>query len=267
MNRLFGEAALDAADLRRGDRILDSGCGNGATTLDAAARVASRGTDAGVDVSAPMLHPRPDPSRCRTPQRRVPSRRRPAAPVRRAMLRHGDRPVRDDVLRPRVPFINLLRALRPGGRLAIVCRQDISTANGSSFGRRSRRPPRPPRLRAARHSRPTLVRRSGTHTPDHRGRRIPRRPLLTPSPSPSASPKTPTTRSPSSPHSSSRLANLRPGSAAAAPNSFAWAVSCSARCAPSPSGSASHPCSGEGSAVASSRLARRNQPLATEVLP
>ena len=32
----FGDAMLDAADLKQGERVLDVGCGNGATTIEAA---------------------------------------------------------------------------------------------------------------------------------------------------------------------------------------------------------------------------------------
>ena len=51
----FGDAMLDAADLRPGERVLDIGCGNGATTIEAARRVGPGGVVVGIDLSAPML--------------------------------------------------------------------------------------------------------------------------------------------------------------------------------------------------------------------
>ncbi|MEO3860998.1 methyltransferase domain-containing protein [Acrocarpospora sp. B8E8] len=49
------EALLSAARLGPGQRVLDIGCGCGATTLQAAEQVLPDGMVAGIDVSAPML--------------------------------------------------------------------------------------------------------------------------------------------------------------------------------------------------------------------
>jgi SAM-dependent methyltransferase len=76
---------------------------------------------------------------------------------------------------PESAFINLLPALRPGGRLAIVCWQDIFHSEWIIVRAAQPLPTSASRLRVARHSRPTRVRRSRTHPPDHRGRRIRRR--------------------------------------------------------------------------------------------
>jgi SAM-dependent methyltransferase len=46
---------LDAASLRRGQRVLDVGCGCGTTSISAAARVGSEGSVTGIDISAPMI--------------------------------------------------------------------------------------------------------------------------------------------------------------------------------------------------------------------
>jgi len=50
----FSDILLEAAAPADGDRVLDIGCGNGATTLAAARRVGS-GAVTGFDISAPML--------------------------------------------------------------------------------------------------------------------------------------------------------------------------------------------------------------------
>jgi SAM-dependent methyltransferase len=55
MNGPFGEAMLNAARLEPGERVLDVGCGTGATTIEAARRVGPAGAAIGVDISAAML--------------------------------------------------------------------------------------------------------------------------------------------------------------------------------------------------------------------
>ena len=52
-----GQAMLDAAKLRPGERVLDVGCGFGTSTLEAAERAARSGRVVGVDISAAMLQP------------------------------------------------------------------------------------------------------------------------------------------------------------------------------------------------------------------
>lgn len=51
----YAKSILDRAAVRPGERVLDIGCGCGATTLEAAARVAPGGSVTGVDISRPML--------------------------------------------------------------------------------------------------------------------------------------------------------------------------------------------------------------------
>jgi SAM-dependent methyltransferase len=55
LNARAGEALMQAAALQSGERVLDVGCGNGATSLEAAERVRPGGSVVGLDVSAPML--------------------------------------------------------------------------------------------------------------------------------------------------------------------------------------------------------------------
>ncbi len=51
----FGEAVLQAAHLGAGQRVLDVGCGCGATTFLASERVAPGGFALGIDISRPMI--------------------------------------------------------------------------------------------------------------------------------------------------------------------------------------------------------------------
>src|SRR5438445_118462 len=47
--------AMDRAEIRSGERILDVGCGTGQTTLELASRVGPEGSVLGLDISGPML--------------------------------------------------------------------------------------------------------------------------------------------------------------------------------------------------------------------
>jgi ubiquinone/menaquinone biosynthesis C-methylase UbiE len=51
----LGRIAMDRAEVRVGERVLDVGCGCGDTTLELARRVGPSGSVVGLDVSAPML--------------------------------------------------------------------------------------------------------------------------------------------------------------------------------------------------------------------
>jgi SAM-dependent methyltransferase len=109
---------LDAARIEPGDRTLDIGCGTGRTTRDAAAR-APDGFAVGIDLSSAMI-----------------DRARRSAGDGTASFVHGDAQVHPfpdssfDVAisrtgamffgDPHAAFTNVARAIRPGGRLALL---------------------------------------------------------------------------------------------------------------------------------------------------
>ena len=118
----LGRTAMERARLAPGERVLDVGCGCGATSRALAARVGPSGHVHGVDISTPMLE-------------------RAAALAREAGVgnvrftnadaqTHRFEPAGADVLfsrfgvmffaDPPAAFRNLRGALRPGGRLAFV---------------------------------------------------------------------------------------------------------------------------------------------------
>lgn len=121
----FGARVLDAVALAPGDRVIDVGCGAGATLVDMAARVGPAGAVLGIDISAPLLaHARA---------------RLAAGPHAHARIVCADAETHDfdagsfDAVASRFgmtffadvhrALANLHRALRAGGRLAFVCWQ------------------------------------------------------------------------------------------------------------------------------------------------
>ena len=122
----FTDIILEGAKLTANDRVLDVGCGCGATTL-AAAQVVTDGHATGVDLSAPMLQ------RARTDADR--------AGLANASFEQADvqvHPFDDDAFDvaisrfgvmffadPEAAFANLRRATQPDGRLALVCWQPL----------------------------------------------------------------------------------------------------------------------------------------------
>jgi SAM-dependent methyltransferase len=121
----FGNAAIAKAAVKSGDRVLDVGCGSGATLIALAEAVGASGSALGIDVSAPML--------ARAARR--------AATVANVKLLEADAAIhsfdaKHDLLfsrfgvmffaDPAAAFTNLRTALAPKGRLAFVCWRPLS---------------------------------------------------------------------------------------------------------------------------------------------
>lgn len=143
LDRVFApltEALLAGAALRPGERMLDLGCGCGETALLAAGRLGPHGAVTAVDVSRPMLaraRARPalgDPDACapiawveadaQTHPFRTPAFGTAAfAPgYDVALSRFGVMFFEES----RTAFVNIRRALRPGGRLAVLCWRSLA---------------------------------------------------------------------------------------------------------------------------------------------
>jgi SAM-dependent methyltransferase len=115
------EVLIDRAKPRAGERILDVGCGAGATTIALAQKVGSSGRVLGVDVSAPML----------TRAREVAPKGLPADFILADATVYPFEPAAFDLLasrfgvmffaEPALSFANLRKALKPSGRLAFAC--------------------------------------------------------------------------------------------------------------------------------------------------
>jgi ubiquinone/menaquinone biosynthesis C-methylase UbiE len=122
----YHDQLLDAADIGTSDTVLDIGCGSGQTTRDAARR-ASAGTTLGVDLSSRLIE-----LARRTAEREqvvnvrflqadaqihpFPDRHFDVAVSRHGVMFFGD---------ARAAFANIARALRPGGRLALLTWQPL----------------------------------------------------------------------------------------------------------------------------------------------
>ena len=123
----WGERVLDAGALAAGERVLDVGCGNGATTLAAAARVGAPNGDGdgeatGFDISAAML----EVARSRAAAQGAGNARFVVGdaqtdplggPYDVVISRFGIMFFADPV----AAFANIRSALVPGGRAAFLC--------------------------------------------------------------------------------------------------------------------------------------------------
>jgi SAM-dependent methyltransferase len=123
-----GLAAIDALAPRKGEHVLDIGCGCGQTSLAVGDRVGSTGAVVGVDISAPM----PEVARRR-------SRACPSLPVifRQVDAQTGDlgRSLFDAAFSrfgvmffgdPVAAFANIRQCLKPDGRLAFLCWRSLA---------------------------------------------------------------------------------------------------------------------------------------------
>ncbi len=123
----FGEALAEGAAAVPGEAVLDVGCGNGDTALAAADAVGPEGSVLGVDLSADEV----EVARRRATDRGVANATFEVADAGAADF--GGR--RFDLVQsrfgvmffadPASAFAHLRRAVRPGGRLAFVCWQDV----------------------------------------------------------------------------------------------------------------------------------------------
>lgn len=127
MLRPLGHAAMERAAIRRGEQVLDVGCGCGDTTLEIATRVAPTGTVKGIDISTVMLAQ----ARKAAAARGITNATFTNADAQTHELAAG----RNDLLfsrfgvmffaDPTAAFTNLRSALKPQARLAFVCWQSL----------------------------------------------------------------------------------------------------------------------------------------------
>ena len=121
----FGDAAINAAQVEEGQRILDVGCGCGGTTLALAELSGQSGKIDGADISHSMLQQAEKRaseaglSQVKFHQADAQTHTFPSAYYDRIFSRFGVMFFDD----PAAAFSNLAHSLRPGGRISFVCWQ------------------------------------------------------------------------------------------------------------------------------------------------
>ncbi|MFC6313283.1 class I SAM-dependent methyltransferase [Paraburkholderia dipogonis] len=121
MVAVFGQAAIEAAAPATGERVLDVGCGAGASSLALADHVGPGGQVLGVDISEPLigraraLAPQDTPALYQVAD--ASSAELPEGAFDILFSRFGVMFFDD----PTAAFAHMRRALRPGGRVAFVC--------------------------------------------------------------------------------------------------------------------------------------------------
>ena len=126
--KVLGQAAQAALALAPGERVLDIGCGCGATTLELAHAVGALGQVTGVDISEPMLAVARSRARVDSGapvtwmQADVQGANLGRGAFDCAYSRFGVMFFAD----PAAAFANIRRAIRPEGRVAFVCWRGLS---------------------------------------------------------------------------------------------------------------------------------------------
>lgn len=126
MMAVFGQAAIEAAAPATGERVLDVGCGAGASSLDLAGLVGAGGHVLGVDISEPLI----DRARAVAPQETpavfqvadASSTELPEGTFDILFSRFGVMFFDD----PTAAFTHMRRALKPGARVAFVCWRSLA---------------------------------------------------------------------------------------------------------------------------------------------
>lgn len=125
--RPLGDAAMERAAFRPGERVLDVGCGCGQTTMAIAARVGPSGSVTGIDISEPMVRRAAETANQEAIDNvsfelaDAQTHELSASSFDAAYSRFGIMFFSDPV----AAFANLARALRPGGRLVFACWREL----------------------------------------------------------------------------------------------------------------------------------------------